>query len=235
MAKCARPAEAATRIDAALRRHADPVRARGAKAYLKSDLEFIGVATPVLKRVLKAEVAAAPLRDRAALLTVVSALWAHDVFELRAAAVELLDVHGRLLTPADMALVERLIRESHTWALVDGLAAHVAGGLVERCPAAARTLDAWARDTDFWVRRSAMLALLIPLRRGAGDFERFSRYADAMLEEREFFIRKAIGWVLREASKRRPALVAAWLAPRVHRLSGVTRREAVKYLDRRPG
>jgi len=51
-----------------------------------------------------------------------------------------------------------------------------------------------------------------------------------MLVEREFFIRKAIGWVLREAGKRRPADVAAWLAPRTHRASGVTMREAVKYL-----
>jgi 3-methyladenine DNA glycosylase AlkD len=75
-----------------------------------------------------------------------------------------------------------------------------------------------------------MLALLVPLRRGAGDFERFARYADQLLDEREFFIRKAIGWVLRETGKRRPDLVAAWLAPRTGRASGVTVREAVKPL-----
>jgi 3-methyladenine DNA glycosylase AlkD len=51
-----------------------------------------------------------------------------------------------------------------------------------------------------------------------------------MLEESEFFVRKAIGWVLREAGKRRPAEVAVWLAPRTHRASGVTMRAAVKYL-----
>ena len=224
----------ARRIDAALRAHADPVRARGAKAYLKSDWEFIGVATPVFRRSIKEELAATPLRDRTALLTIVSALWADEVFELRAAAVELLDMHGPLLLPKDLALVERLVRESRTWALVDGLAAHVAGSLVERHPTLARTLDRWARDADFWVRRSAMLALLVPLRRGGGDFERFSRYADAMLDEREFFIRKAIGWVLRDTSKKRPAMIAEWLAPRMHRASGVTLREALKYLDMAP-
>jgi DNA alkylation repair enzyme len=52
--------------------------------------------------------------------------------------------------------------------------------------------DRWAADSDFWLRRSAMLALLISLREGRGDFDRFGRYADAMLCEREFFIRKAI-------------------------------------------
>ena len=92
-------------------------------------------------------------------------------------------------------------------------------------------LDRWALDGDFWIRRSALLSLLVPLRRGGGDFERFARYADAMLEEREFFIRKAIGWVLRETGRRRPELVADWIEPRVGRASGVTVREAVKHLD----
>ena len=86
-------------------------------------------------------------------------------------------------------------------------------------------------DEDFWIRRSALLALLVPLRRGGGDPDRFFRYADRLLAEREFFVRKAIGWVLREAGKRRPAEVAAWLGPRTHRASGVTMREAVKYLS----
>ena len=60
--------------------------------------------------------------------------------------------------------------------------------------------------------------------------DRFLGYADAMLDEKEFFVRKAIGWVLREEGKRRPDEVVAWLAPRTHRASGVTMREAVKYL-----
>jgi 3-methyladenine DNA glycosylase AlkD len=76
------------------------------------------------------------------------------------------------------------------------------------------------------------MLLLVPLRRGAGDFERFARYAEEMLEEKEFFIRKAIGWVLRETGKQRPQLVDGWLAPRIDRASGVTVREAVRYLPR---
>lgn len=76
-----------------------------------------------------------------------------------------------------------------------------------------------------------MLALLPPLRRGAGDFRRFARYADAALDEPEFFLRKPIGWVLRETAKRRPDLVYEWLSPRIARVSGVTLREAVRYLS----
>ena len=76
-----------------------------------------------------------------------------------------------------------------------------------------------------------MLALLVPLRQGGGDFVRFGRYADAMLDEREFFIRKAIGWVLRDTGRKRPDLVYEWLLPRAARASGVTIREAVKPLS----
>ena len=146
------------------------------------------------------------------------------------AAVETLCHCVGLLQAGDVELVEGLIRESKTWALVDSLAVNVAGGLVESFPGLGRTLDRWARDDDFWIRRSALLALLVPLRRGEGDFERFSRYADSMLEEREFFIRKAIGWVLREASKKQPQRVADWLESRTSQASGVTVREAVKRL-----
>jgi 3-methyladenine DNA glycosylase AlkD len=146
------------------------------------------------------------------------------------AAVELISLRGDLLELRDARLVEKMMREAKTWALVDGLATTVAGGLVIRFPAMDKVLDRWAEDRDFWVRRAALLALLKPLREGAGDFKRFGRYADSMLDEKEFFIRKAIGWVLRETSKKQPPLVYEWLLPRAGRASGLTVREAVKYL-----
>ncbi len=99
-----------------------------------------------------------------------------------------------------------------------------------RHPAAASLLDGWVEDPDFWVRRAALLSQLEPLKRGA-SFDRFDRYADALLDEREFFIRKAIGWVLRESGKRDSDQVYKWLAPRIDRASGVTVREAVKYIE----
>ena len=219
-----------TSIESGLRACSSPERAAGAKRYLKSELEFIGVTTPefraVVRDCLRAHGPVAPGELRAT----VEELWRRPVFELRAAAVELLDRHAKLLEPLDLARVERMLRESGTWALVDWLATRVAGGLIERWPALAAELDRWAADPDFWIRRAALLTLLTPLRRGGGDFERFGRYADAMLEEREFFIRKAIGWVLREVAKKRPELVEAWLRPRLARASGLTVREAVKYL-----
>jgi 3-methyladenine DNA glycosylase AlkD len=227
-----RAAVIASRIERELRAAGNPQRAVAERQYLKSDLEFFGAGLPSVRLVVKAYRQTAPEMGRKAILDLVTALWSRRIFERRLAAVELLRASRDSLEAGDLELVARLIRESRTWALVDSLATDVAGPLVERYPVLTRTLDRWAGDDDFWVRRAALLALLPPLRRGGGDFARFSRYADSMLEEKEFFIRKAIGWVLREVSKKRPQLVADWVRPRRHRLSGVTRREAVKYLPR---
>jgi len=214
-----------------LRRHRNPARAPAEKAYLKSDLEFLGVGLPAMRQIVRAVKRHRRGLDRRHLVALVSILWKTAVFERRMVAVLLLEAFEPLLRPADIELLERLIRQSKTWAFVDELAIVITGPLVERSPELLRVLDRWAKDDDFWVRRSAMLALLRPLRRGRGDFPRFARYADRMLEEREFFIRKSIGWVLRETGKPQPDMVYAWLLPRAARASGVTVREAVKYLS----
>jgi 3-methyladenine DNA glycosylase AlkD len=220
----------AAAIEAAIRAAGTPERAVSEQAYLKLSLEFTGTAVPAGRAIIRAWRRDHPELTPALLTGVAAALWSRPVFDCRMAAVLLLADQRARLTAADVPLLERLLRDSGTWALVDSLAADVMGSLVERCPELAGTLDRWSQDPDFWLRRSALLALLVPLRRGAGDFERFARYADQMLDEREFFIRKAIGWVLRETAKRRPELVAGWLAPRISRASGVTVREAVKPL-----
>ena len=213
-----------------LRAVGDPDRAAQEKAYLKSDLEFFGESVWEIRRVAKAFVSGAKPLKNGDLTAMVEALWAKPVFERRMASVVLLELHPKLLTAADLPLIERLVRESLTWALVDALATDVIGGILTRSPAEVTpVLDRWATDPDFWIRRASLLAELQPLRTG-GDLGPFLGRADAMLDEKEFSIRKAIGWVLREVGKRRPAEVVAWVAPRTHRASGVTMREAVKYL-----
>jgi 3-methyladenine DNA glycosylase AlkD len=224
------PVKAADGIREELARLGTPERAAGAKKYLKSDLEFLGVRTADWRRVLKGWLKSHPGLSRRELLAVARELWSRPVFELRSFAVGLVVERLVLLAPDDLQLIESWLRESKTWALVDHLSVHAAGPLVERYPELTADLDRWAEDADFWVRRAAMLALMLPLRRGKGDWKRFARYADVMLEEREFFIRKAIGWVLREVSKKSPERVRDFVAPRTDRISGVTLREAVKYL-----
>jgi 3-methyladenine DNA glycosylase AlkD len=221
----------AAQIEAQLRAAGSPERAASEQSYLKSNLEFTGTTVPQARSIVIAWRRAHPDLTGQRLAEVASALWNSPVFEYKMSAVILLTDRRALLDAGDAPLIEQFLRTSGTWALVDGMAADVMGSLVERFPELLSTLDRWATDDDFWIRRSAMLALLVPLRRGdPAQFLRFAGYADAMLADREFFIRKAIGWVLRETAKRQPQLVADWLAPRVHRASGVTVREAVKWL-----
>lgn len=216
-------------LRARLERHADPARAAAQQAYLKSDLVFLGATLPQVRVVAREILATKP--DREALKALVDACWATRVHDLRAVAVVLLEKRSKLLISEDITWLEGLLRDAHTWAYVDAIAAHTVGALVERDPGLGSTLDRWATDPDFWIRRSAMLALLGPLRRGGGDLDRFLRYGDAMLEEKGFFIRKAIGWILREIGRKRPEVVRDWLIPRVGRCSGVTLREALKPLS----
>ncbi|MFY9888738.1 MAG: DNA alkylation repair protein [Streptosporangiaceae bacterium] len=225
----------AARIQRQLLAAGSPGRAASEQNYLKSTLDFSGTTVPAARNIVTTWRREHPGLTRERVTHVAAALWDGPFFECRMAAVILLTDRRALLTAADLPLIERMLRAAGTWALVDGLAADVLGGLTERFPAQLHpVLDRFAADDDFWIRRSALLALLVPLRRGEpGGFERFAGYADAMLSEREFFIRKAIGWVLRETGKRQPDLVAGWLAPRLHRASGVTVREAVKWLPAR--
>jgi 3-methyladenine DNA glycosylase AlkD len=220
----------AAELERALRAAGDPARAAAERAYLKSEREFAGVTVPATRRLIRGLIRPGPPLSPRGVTALAEALWRRPLHECRLAATVVLADHVDRLAAADAPLIERLIRESGTWALVDVLAAAVMGPLAEREPALGAVLDRWAADQDFWVRRAALLALLGPLRQGGGDFARFSRYADAMLAEPEFFIRKAIGWVLRDTGRRRPELVADWLTPRIGQVCGVTLREAVKPL-----
>jgi 3-methyladenine DNA glycosylase AlkD len=229
------PALQASALDDALRAVARPERAEHEKAYLRSDLVHYGVSVPAARAVAMQAAADTGL-DHDSLVALVTELWTRPdqspVHERRLLAALLLAARVDLLHPDDVPLLEVLLRQSRTWALVDVLAPSVVGPLTERHPdELTPTLDAWARDPDFWLRRAALLAHLLPLCQGRGDWNRFARYADGMLDEREFFVRKAIGWVLRDTGRRRPALVLEWLEPRVSRVSGVTLREAVKPLE----
>jgi 3-methyladenine DNA glycosylase AlkD len=210
-------------------------RATAERAYLKSSLEHFGASVPAIR-----SVARQIKRDHAGLgpadaFAIADALWAEPVHERRMLAVTVLEQYADAMTPADLGPLERLLRDSGTWAHVDGLAGHVAAAIVlshPGDPVVDATLRRWSRNDGLWLRRSALLAHLDTVgRRGAFEgWGRFCELADAMLDEREFFIRKAIGWVLREAGKRGPRLVVAFLTPRVGRVSGVTLRESVRYL-----
>jgi 3-methyladenine DNA glycosylase AlkD len=161
---------------------------------------------------------------------VAETLDAADVHELRVAAIDVLERERAALTGRDLSWLIALVRRSKTWAYVDWIAPKIIGDVIARYPRAKALLEGWAKDDDSWVRRTALLAEHDALRRGAGDFALWSRLASTMLDEREFFIRKAIGWVLREVSKKRPELTFAFLRDHRPRVSSLSLQEGAKYL-----
>ncbi len=211
-----------------------PGRAENEKRYLKSDMDHLGVAVPDVRKVIAALLRESPPSGHDDLIELVEVLWDEPkdpaVFQRRLAAGIVLTRRKDDLVPADLPLLERLVRECHTWALMDEIVPRSLTQLADTHPEVDAAVAAWSRDDDFWMRRASLLRHLKPLASGEGDFGAFSAIADPMLEEDEFFIRKAIGWVLRETSKNRPELVADWVRPRVDRMSGLTFRESTRQL-----
>ncbi len=205
-------------------------RAVNEKRYLKSELTHYGVRVPVIRKLARRFVREQKSISRSELIDLTTELWDREVYELRKLAVNILAAKVEVLDSDDVSFVEGLLRRSHTWALIDDLAINVVAPMLSITPDAQRVRAMWSEDADFWVRRTAMLALLPRLRRGLDGWQEFVGYADAMLGEEEFFIRKAIGWVLREVSKHSPELVFEWMQPRAATASSVTFREATKYL-----
>ena len=212
------------------RKAGTPARAAGTKAYLKSHLRFYGTTMPDIRGAANDFAREHPDLIRTELRRIVDELWSTDVFELRSAGVALLSKYAPLLEERDLPWLLGFVRLSKTWAHVDWLAADVIGGVVGESKTALRRLPVWARDENFWVRRTALLAQLRQLSHEAGDFALFARLAAPMLGEREFFIRKAIGWVLREVSKKRPKLVFEFLRDHREEVSSLTLSEGAKYL-----
>lgn len=216
-----------------LEAHANAARAAQEKRYLKSALEFIGTGMPAIRAAAKRFERAHPELSRRSVLALSRQLWQADVHELRAVAVALLELHGSELRVSDLPQLIRHVRAAKTWALVDWIATKVIGPLVVRDAEAREQLDRWARDADFWVRRTALLAWHDALLAGGGDFDHFARLARPMLGESEFFIRKAIGWVLRSTARRTPQRTYAFVAKHASELSGLSFREAVRNLPPR--
>jgi len=212
-------------IRAELREQADPALAPGQQAYMKSAMPFLGVRVPavraVVRQLAKGETDAAMVQDAALML------WRNAEFrEERYAALALMALRPLRGDIETLPVHEEMIRTGAWWDLVDE-AAHRLRELIDRNPMLlAAELRVWADDEDFWVRRAAIICQLG--RREATDLDLLEYAILANIDDGEFFIRKAIGWALRELGKTNPNWVRAFAAR--HPLSPLSRREALKHL-----
>lgn len=206
-------------------------RAVSEKSYLKSELQFVGSGVPAMRVIVKAWLRERPHLSHDELFGVADALWVFPIHECRQSAVELLVLRPQVITLLDVPWIYNTLRDSHTWALVDPLAGSVAADLAARdTPGLMPHLDRWVHDADFWIRRSAVLSLRTLLRQDR-ELDRFFAYATLLLPETEFFIRKVLGWVLREVAGRHPEMVSNWLRDHMAQMNLVTLREPMRRLD----
>ncbi|GAA5175181.1 DNA alkylation repair protein [Niveibacterium umoris] len=210
---------------------ASPERQAPMQAYMKDRFAFLGVATPARRAATMPLIRALKAPTAADLLATAGALWQMPAREFQYVAVDLLARHHRRLGRADVPALLALAREKTWWDSVDGLAG-VVGDVVRAArrdaPDPQACMDDAVADADFWVRRIAMLHQLGW--RADTDRDRLFAYARRLAPESEFFIRKAIGWALRDYAWHDPAPVRAFVASMGTALSPLSRREATKHI-----
>lgn len=221
--------------------HADPALAGPMQAYMKSALPFQGIPAPLRRRLTAAAVTARPVPDTATLARTMRSLWRDARFrEERYAAIELPRLgraHPKLVNLELLPVAEQMVVDGAWWDLVDDLSGNLIARLLERYPHEMKpVLRHWAHRDDLWLRRAAMLAQR-SVRREAFDavllYETIlpsigaGRFADA------FFIRKGIGWALRERSYAAPDEVQAFCREYASQLAPLTVREALKVIERK--
>ena len=221
---------AAGRIRSGLAAAADPVRGAGMQAYLKSALPCYGVRVPVQRRLVRGVATKHPPPDRASWEAAVRALWDEAAFrEERQAAITLTGVRAARgwQDPAALPLYRYLVTSGAWWDLVDEVAVQRVGPLLRAWPSDLRpAVLAWAQDPDLWVRRAAVICQV-----GAGDevdLALLEETVRANVDDRSFWLRKAVGWALRDAARTHPDWVWALVDDLGDRLSGLSRREATK-------
>ena len=226
------PAVAAllSQIEAALRPLADVSQATPMRAYMLDQFAFLGIRATPRRQALRG-LPRLSHWTALELLALAEALWDLPEREFQYVAVDLLAKHHRQLDVDSLPRLLQLVQRHAWWDTVDGLAG-VVGDILLRARAGERDvqrhMDACLSDSNLWVRRVAMLHQLGW--KAQTDEARLLRYALSLAPESDFFIRKAIGWALRDYARTSPEAVRAFLAKHVQRLSGLTRREAGKHL-----
>jgi len=224
-----RVSEARDFVQEALSRRADPEKAAGMQAYMKTDMPFYGVQKPGRVEILRELVERFSVSDRESYEALVLGLWDLPNREEKYLALGVARHFRQHVTPLSLPLYRNLIVEGAWWDFVDEIATHLIRRLVVEHPAQTwPVVDPWIDDEDMWLRRSAILCQI-----GAKqdtDTARLVGFCERRAFEEGFFIRKAIGWALREYAKTNPEAVAAFVLTHRGRLSSLSYREATKHI-----
>jgi len=214
----------------ALRQAADPARAPAMQAYMKSVMPYHGLSAPLLRKVCKAAFVDVQFASASEWQALVLELWRGARFrEERYAAVCLTgDKRARTFqTPFAMKMYEELIVTGAWWDYVDDIASHRVGPILRDYPAPMRRkMLAWSKSKNLWKRRTSILCQLGF--KAETDLDLLYACIEPSLESREFFLRKGIGWALRQYAWTDPNEIERYVRLNHARLSALSRREALK-------
>jgi 3-methyladenine DNA glycosylase AlkD len=219
-------------VRTALAAGGDPERAAQQQRYMKSTLPYRGFTAPELKAVLRPLLTAYPPEDRQVWEATVRELWdgaTHREERYAALALGRHRLAGPWLGPESVPLFRHLVVTGAWWDVVDETAQHlVRPALDAHGPELTRVLRGWAVDEDLWLRRTAVICQVG--RRDRTDPELLREAIEANLGDGSFWLRKGIGWALRDYARTAPDWVLAEVRSYGDRLSGLSRREALKHL-----
>ena len=199
---------------------------------MKSTMPYYGVTSPQVDGICKKVFAENPFPSCVEWRAAVLVLWREARFrEERYAAIRLLSLkrHRECWSPELMPVLEEMIVSGAWWDYVDALA-QVVGELLRSHPKKIRpAMRAWSMDANLWKRRVSIICQL-SFKRDT-DLELLYANIEPNLPERDFFIRKAIGWALRQYAWTDPKEVARYVREHESQLSGLSRREALKNIS----
>lgn len=214
---------------ARLERYRDQKQASAMAAYMKTADPFFGVQSIQRRQLLSDVLRSHKILSDTDYVQTVILLWRSPVREVKYCAIDVALKYKKYLTSDKIGLFETMLESATNWDTVDIIAANGVGTLLKQDSSLESYLIKWSESSNFWMRRSAILAQLklkektnIPLHFG---------FMEKMLDEKEFFIRKAIGWCLRELAKSNPAAVFEFILKNDDRISGLSKREALKHLS----
>ncbi|MGK5055621.1 DNA alkylation repair protein [Janthinobacterium sp. LB2P49] len=217
-------------LKAALETAADPSRAAPMQAYMRDQFVFLGVAAPQRRLAARNLLTGLKGIDPVTLLEHAQRLWQQPEREYQHVALDMLALHRRQLLPEHIPALLALARQRAWWDSVDGMAGIVGEVLQaeqQRGGDGHAHMDGTLHHEDFWLRRIAMLHQLGW--RGHTDAAWLFDAALALAHEDEFFIRKAIGWALRDYARHAPEAVTAFANMHRQQLSPLSYREALKH------
>ena len=207
----------------------DEERAKQMAHYMRDQFAFYGVTTPIRRRLVRdLMLRAARQLDEAAMESMVRQCWEAPQREMQYFACDLLARCRRRWTPNTLQLCKELICSKSWWDTVDFIASRVVGPLVEKFPELKAQMDRWSGHSNVWLRRVAILHQLHY--RKNTDEKRLFKYCLTSSEHKEFFLRKATGWALREYAKSAPDRVVDFLNANRERFSPLSLREATKHM-----